>query len=243
MSSSPSMAKAGIATAGIATAGTAPARTSMEPRAVPEIAPFTYDTLTAPPAHGSIYATLTGAGSTPENAGENAATREARARQQGREQGMIEAGKNFAEQLTRERASLASAVAEFARDRAVYFQKVEGEVVTLALSIAAKILHREAQLDPLLLAGIVHVALEKIDGATSVRLRIHPQHAAEWRRFFSTQLEPSQLPEIVEDAAQPPDQCSLETSMGTAVIGLDVQLKEIEQGLMDLIATRPHAAS
>ena len=45
----------------------------------------------------------------------------------------------------------------------------------LALSIARKILHREAQLDPLLLAGIVRVALEKIDGATEVVLRVHPQ--------------------------------------------------------------------
>ena len=57
---------------------------------------------------------------------------------------------------------------QFTRDRASYFQKVEGEVVQLALGIARKILHREAQLDPLLLAGIVRVALEKIDGATGV---------------------------------------------------------------------------
>jgi hypothetical protein len=29
--------------------------------------------------------------------------------------------------------------------------------------------------------------------------------------------------------------------MGTAMLGLDVQLKEIEQGLMDLLAARPGA--
>jgi flagellar assembly protein FliH len=120
---------------------------------------------------------------------------------------------------------------------------VEAEVVQLALSIARKILHREAQLDPLLLAGIVRVALEKIDGATGVVLRIPPQDAADWRRYLTTHLEPADVPEILEDPAQPPDCCVLQTSMGTAILGLDVQLKEIEQGFMDLLAARPGAAS
>jgi flagellar assembly protein FliH len=172
---------------------------------------------------------------------DDSAVREAQARAQGREEGRAEARKIFEEQLARERASLTAALAQFTRDRAAYFPKIEGEVVELALSIARKILHREAQLDPLLLAGIVRVALEKIDGATGVRLRIHPQNAADWRRYLSTRLDPADLPEIVEDASQPPDCCALETSMGTATVGLEVQLKEIEQGLMDLLAARPGA--
>ena len=138
---------------------------------------------------------------------------------------------------------MSAALAQFTHDRAAYFQRVEGEVVQLALSIARKILHREAQIDPLLLAGIVRVALEKIDGATGVILRIHPQNAAEWRRYLSTHPEPSDVPQIVEDPAQPLDRCALETSMGTTTIGVEVQLKEIEQGLMDLLAARPGAAS
>lgn len=171
-----------------------------------------------------------------------AGTRETQARAQGRQEGLSEAGKTLDEQLGRERASLAAALAEFTRDRATYFQTVEGEVIQLALAIARKILHREAQLDPLLLAGIVRVALEKIDGATGVVLRIHPESAPDWRRYLATQLEPADRPEIVEDSAQPPDRCRLETSMGTALIGLEVQLKEIEQGMMDLLAARPDVA-
>lgn len=134
---------------------------------------------------------------------------------------------------------MAAALAQFTHDRATYFQKVEAEVVQLALSIARKILHRESQLDPLLLAGIVRVALEKIDGATGVVLRVHPQNAAGWRQYLTTHLEPSDLPEIAEDPAQELDRCVLQTSMGTAVVGMEVQLKEIEQGLMDLLAARP----
>ncbi|HXY78157.1 MAG TPA: FliH/SctL family protein [Candidatus Acidoferrales bacterium] len=168
--------------------------------------------------------------------------REAQARAEGRAEGQAEARKVFEEQLARERASLAAALAQFTRDRAAYFPKIEGEVVQLALAIARKILHREAQVDPLLLAGIVRVGLEKIDGATGVRLRVHPQNAADWQRYLSTHIEPADLPEIVEDASQPPDCCALETSMGTATVGLEVQLKEVEQGLMDLLAARPGAA-
>ena len=165
--------------------------------------------------------------------------RESQARSQGHAEGLAEARKNYEGQLAKERSSLSAALAQFRSDRAVYFQKIEGEVVQLALSIARKILHREAQLDPLLLAGIVRVALEKIEGATGVVLRVHPHNSAEWRRFLATHLEPADLPEIVDDPSQPPDSCQLETAMGTAAFGLDIQLKEIGQGLMDVLAARP----
>jgi flagellar assembly protein FliH len=178
-----------------------------------------------------------------DSSASEAAAREEQIRSRGRREGQAEAGIVFAEQLARERDSLAATLAQFTRDRAAYFQKIEGEVVQLALSIARKILHREAQLDPLLLAAIVRVALEKIDGATGVVLRIHPQNAPDWGRYLATHLEPTDVPEIVEDPAQSLDRCTLETSMGMATLGLERQLKEIEQGLMDLLAARPGAAS
>ncbi len=168
--------------------------------------------------------------------------REKRDLEQARQEGQNEARKSFEEQLARERSSLISALAQFTRDRATYFQKVELEIVQLSLAISRKILHREAQLDPLLLAGIVRVALEQIDGATGVRLHVHPQNGPDWRRYLSLHLDPSDLPEIIDDPAQLPDQCLLETSMGTTGIGLEVHLKEIEQGLMDLLTARPGAA-
>jgi hypothetical protein len=35
----------------------------------------------------------------------------------------------------------------------------------------------------------------------------------------------------------------LQTGLGTTELGLEVQLKEIEKGLMDLMARRPEAAT
>jgi flagellar assembly protein FliH len=196
------------------------------------VAPFPYDAVYLPPGTGVGFAASETAAS---------AKREADVRLEGRRQGLAEAQKTFAEQVEKERNRLAAVLAQFTRDRAAYFAKIEGEVVQLALSIARKILHREAQVDPLLLAGMVRVALEKIDHATGVTLRVHPQNAPDWQRYLATHLEPADRPEILEDASVPPDECTLETSMGTAKIGLEVQLKEIEQGLMDLLAARPGA--
>lgn len=201
-----------------------------------EVLPFPYDAASVEsgrdPAHGEPdFATRIAA--------QQETAREVQRMAELRQAVEIEAQKSFVEQLARERSSIAQALARFTRDRAVYFEKIEGEVVQLALSIARKILHREAQVDPLLLAGVVRVALDKIDKASRVILRIHPQNAADWRSYLATQLDPANLPDIVEDKGQPLDGCLLETSMGVASFGLEVQLKEIEQGLMDLLAARP----
>ena len=210
-----------------------------------EMQPFPYDSIPAGGSRHGISDGLDGGlrawGS--DSSAADAAARESQIRAQGRQEGLAEARKAFDEQLSRERASLTAAVAGFTHDRIVYFQKVEAEVVQLALSIARKILHREAQLDPMLLAAIVRVALDKIDGATALVLRVHPQHAAEWREYLALHMKSGKLPEITEDPTQRLDCCVLQTSMGTAVVGVEVQLKEIEQGLMDLLAARPGAAS
>src|SRR3979411_2276810 len=59
-----------------------------------------------------------------EGAGD-VALREARTRELGREEGRIEASKNFELQLARERTMLTTAVSEFIHERAAYYQKVE----------------------------------------------------------------------------------------------------------------------
>jgi flagellar assembly protein FliH len=218
------------------------AEPQIEPASLPQFQPFPYASIPAgATARAALLESLAGDGPGSRTTDRDADDADARLAQLtlARQEGQTDARKTFDDQLARERASLASALAQFTRDRATYFQKVEGEVVQLALSIARKILHRESQLDPLLLAGIVRVALEKIDGTTGVVLRIHPQNAVPWRQYLTSHLEPSDLPEMVEDPAQELDRCTLETSMGTAVVGMEVQLKEIEQGLMDLIAARP----
>jgi flagellar assembly protein FliH len=147
----------------------------------------------------------------------------------------------FGEQLAQERAAVARALADFSRERADYYRKIERETVQLAMAIARKVIHREAQVDPFLLMGIVRVALERIEGATGVALTVHPERVLEWRQYLASRLDPADLPEIAGDPALPPDRCVLRASMGNAELALEAQLKEVEQGLMDLLAARPEA--
>jgi flagellar biosynthesis/type III secretory pathway protein FliH len=47
------------------------------------------------------------------------------------------------------------------------------------------------------------------------------------------------VPEVVDDPSLPLERCVLETSLGQTELGVEPQLKEIERGLLDLLAQRP----
>jgi flagellar biosynthesis/type III secretory pathway protein FliH len=136
--------------------------------------------------------------------------------------------------------SIRAALEKFAAERKTYFSKVEAELVQLSLAIAAKILHREAQVDPLLVAALVRVAVEKLHDGSSVTVRVAPRETAKWREALANPAHGSTI-KIAEDMQLGPADCVLETDLGSANFGLDAQLKEVEQGFFDLLALRPEA--
>jgi len=167
------------------------------------------------------------------------AQREQQARRAGHEAGKAEALAGYEQQIVNLRQEVAKALHDFAASREIYFQRVEQEAVRLTLAIARKILHREAQVDPLLLTGILRVALDKIGDNTNTRLRAHPSDIKVWRDYFAQASDNYPAPELIGDAEIQPGGCILETELGNTEIGLETQLKEIEQGFMDLLAQRP----
>lgn len=136
------------------------------------------------------------------------------------------------------RASVANTVSKFEAERAEYFARVEAEVVQLALAIAAKILHREAQVDPMLVAALVRIATEKMRDGSSVIVRVAPRHGRQWKEYFTRHASTAQI-EIVETDGLSDHDCILETELGVTNFGLDTQLKEIENGFLDLLALTP----
>lgn len=134
----------------------------------------------------------------------------------------------------RQQQSIAEALRLFAEERRTYFAKVESEVVHLALAIARKILGREAQLDPMLLAGLVRIALDGMQGSPAVRLRVAPSSVADWQR-----LSLNEQTEIIADPACGPETCLLETEVGSAHLSFETQLKEVERGFLDLLGQHP----
>ncbi len=163
--------------------------------------------------------------------------------EQGRQSGQQQLRSEFDDSLAKSREQISRALQQFAVERQNYYRRIEGEVVELALAIARKVLHRESQIDPHTLAGIVRVTLEKLDTGTKVNLHVHPQEAADWRHYFACQMEDVPAPDVHEDPAIAPGECRIETSLGSTEIGLESQLKEIETGLLDLLAERPNAAA
>ncbi len=139
----------------------------------------------------------------------------------------------------RETGAVAEAVRAFERDRGEYFSRVEREIVHLALSIAGKILHREAQVDPLLVAALVRLALTQFKDGSAVTIRVRPEEAERWREYFAAASQQSLQVTLVEDGELAPGGCVLETELGLADFSLDAQLKEVERGFFDVLAQRP----
>ena len=142
--------------------------------------------------------------------------------------------------LEKEAAKIRQAIELFHVEQKSYFSRVESDVVQLSLAIASKILHREAQVDPLLVAALVRVAVDKLHDGSSVSLRISPVKAEQWRERMASPLNGSTIL-LVEDAHLDPEDCILETELGSANFSIDAQLKEIERGFFDLLAQRPAA--
>jgi flagellar assembly protein FliH len=142
--------------------------------------------------------------------------------------------------LGRERVRLVETVKQFHGMRERYFTEVEQEVVKLALAIAARVLHREAQIDPLLLTAVVRVALEKLADRSGAVLRVAAADVAPWEQVFEA-MDASERPRVAEDSTLDRGECVLETRMGTVDLGVSVQLEEIEKGFFDLLHHRPAA--
>jgi flagellar assembly protein FliH len=157
------------------------------------------------------------------------------AHEKGRQEGESRALSNAEDNLARERKRIAEVLAQFEKERSEYFSKVEADLIHLALGIAAKILHRESQVDRMAVAGVVKVALEKLKQSASITIRVPQGEAVPWQQYFQ---DISNL-KIVEDASLASTDCMLETDVGSAHVGFDAQLKEVEQGFFDLLAQRP----
>lgn len=146
--------------------------------------------------------------------------------------------KEFEQKLAAARAPVANLLASFETEKCHYYARVESEIVQLALAIAAKILHREAQVDPMLLAALVRLAVEKMRDGSSVNLRVSPGRGEGWKKYFAS-IPGNIRVAVTEDGQLNEQDCLLETEVGSANFGLDTQLKEVEQGFFDLLALRP----
>jgi len=141
-----------------------------------------------------------------------------------------------AREAQRIRATVSQSVAEFALERQEYFQKVEAEVVQLAVAIARRIIHRETQVDPSLLASIVRYELQQLNAGTEVQLLVSPESLAGWKDAIAGI---SQAVAVKADNTLGRDAVRIETALGSRTVDFEGELVEIERGFFDLLSLRP----
>jgi flagellar assembly protein FliH len=158
-------------------------------------------------------------------------------REQGRQEGHkaeheAQSGSQAATQ--RERAQQAVGLLEsFTQERDRYLEVVEHEVVRLALAVAARILRREAQMDPLLLTGAVRVALGQLSGSTQARLLVPPAELDLWTEAIAMLPNLAVKPVVIAGEGMRLGDCLIETDLGSVDLGIRAQLGEIERGFFD----------
>lgn len=127
----------------------------------------------------------------------------------------------------------AELIASFTEERDRYLQAVEREVVKLALAVAARILRRESQMDPLLLTGAVRVALGQLSGSTQVRLRVPAAELELWTEAIALVPNLAVKPAVLAGENMRLGDCVIETELGSVDLGIRAQLGEIERGFFD----------
>lgn len=156
-----------------------------------------------------------------------------RCRQEGRqaEREAQAASQSAAEERRRKQAAELAASVALERDR--YLHKVEHEVVKLALAVAARILRREAQMDPLLLTGAVRVALGQLADSTEVRLRVPAAELDLWTEAIALLPNLAIKPAVSAGEGMRLGDCKIEADLGSVDLGIRAQLAEIERGFFD----------
>ena len=145
---------------------------------------------------------------------------------------------DYERRVQRETTKVSAAIVAFEDARKDYFSRVEAEVVQLSISIAAKIIHRAAQVDPMLVAALVQIALGQLREGAAASIRIRPEEAQRWRNHFAA-LSLKHVVTIVEDGTLETSDCFLETELGSVNFNVDAQLKEVQQGFFDVLAQKP----
>ncbi|MEP6537497.1 MAG: FliH/SctL family protein [Bryobacteraceae bacterium] len=131
----------------------------------------------------------------------------------------------------------AAAAHELAIIRPRARREAEEDVVTLAVAIARKLLHREIAVDPDSLLGLVKAALQKIDSRELHRIRVHPEDSVALENALNAAGTHRRI-EISVDSGLERGAAIFETVRGNLDASIDTQIKEIERGFLDLVRAR-----
>jgi flagellar assembly protein FliH len=141
-----------------------------------------------------------------------------------------EAQEGARREIDLERQRLAEALGYMAQVRQEWRRQAERDVVTLALAVARRVLHREIAIDPDAIHGLVRVAAEKGPDQAVRRVLVAPSQAPGLRDHLLTAAPGV---ELAADVTLQPGDIRFEMTHGAIDASVDAQLQEIERGFAD----------
>lgn len=145
----------------------------------------------------------------------------------------LAAGRQQAEEQFRPAVQgLAETLESLARLRENIREETIQDLVHLAVSVAARVIHREVAIDPDALGGLIQAAFSKVQSREINRVRMHPTLEALVRKVLEQAGVPKNLV-VMPDASLKPSEVFFETSQGILDASVETQLREIERGLID----------
>ncbi len=123
-------------------------------------------------------------------------------------------------------------LAELGEVRSRVLRRAEADVVRLALEIARRVLHRELNVDPSALEGVVKAAVAKLDDRGAQRVRVCPEQAEVVRASLARHAGSRPI-EVLPDSGLQPGAVVFEVDGGKLDASIETQLAEIERGLVD----------
>jgi len=127
---------------------------------------------------------------------------------------------------------LAQTLDSLARLRDSIREETLQDLVHLAISIAARVIHREVAVDPDALGGLIQAAFSKLQSREINRVRMHPTLEALVRKLLEQGGAPKNLV-LAPDPTLKPSEVFFETAQGILDASVETQLREIERGLID----------
>lgn len=177
-----------------------------------------------------------------QNAREEAAQIIAQAKQQGasieqnsREKMMHEARLSLesenSELITEQHRNLYATISQISGLADEIINRVENDVVELALQIAKKIVGREVMIDREIAVTLVKVSLKKLHSRAVAQVRLHPEDFA-YIQNHREKIDFHGSLEIVEDRSVSPGGCLIHTDTGDVDARIESQFEEIAYGLL-----------
>ncbi|GBD94709.1 Yop proteins translocation protein L [bacterium BMS3Abin05] len=151
---------------------------------------------------------------------------------QGRDEG-IRMGKEAVQPFMQ---TLQAILREWEEKREQLFKENEIVIVQLAFEIAKKVIHQEISSNPDLMLYVVREALKRVSGSRNLIIKLNPEDVAVLERGKKSdlpELEQFEKIQLVPEKNVERGGCILESDSGIVDAQLDVQLKKIEESLLE----------